>query len=58
MCDLGQRLRQIAIALVGDDDRGPVSATRKLAPVRPTSADEEFFAQDRARLGQQLLGLR
>jgi hypothetical protein len=36
--DLRQGLREVAVTLVGDDDAAPVSATRKLAPVMPTSA--------------------
>ena len=36
----------------------PVSATRKLAPVIPTSRRQELVAQDRPRLRQQLHGLR
>ena len=52
---LGQRLGQIAVALVGDDDDEPVSAMRKFAPVMPTSAARNFSAGS-PRLGHQLHG--
>ena len=50
---LRQKPRQIAIALVGDDDRGAVSATRKFAPVMPASAASKWRRRHGARLGDQ-----
>ena len=56
--DLGQRLREVAIALVGHDDRVPVSAIRKFAPGDADIGRQEAVAQHGARFGEQLHRLR
>ena len=57
ICGLRQGLRQIAVALVGDDDRGSGLGDEEIRARDPDVGGEEFGAQHLARLGQQLLRL-
>ena len=56
MCTRGKRLRQVAVALVGDDDRGAGLGDEKIRAGDADVGREEAVAQDHARLGEQ--GLR
>ena len=56
--NLGQDLRQIAVALVGDDDRGSGLGDEKIRAGDADVGGEKLVAQDRARLAEQLFGLR
>ena len=52
-----QDLGQVAVALVGDDDRGPGLGDEEIGAGDPDVGGEELGSQHRARLGEQLLGL-
>ena len=54
---LGQDLREVAVALVGDDDRGPGLGDEEIGAGDADVGGEELFAQDVARLGEHMLGL-
>ena len=54
----GQDLRQIAVALVGDDDRASRLGDEKIRAGDADVGGKELVAQDGARLAEQLLGLR
>ena len=56
--DLGQGLGQVAVALVGDDDRGPGLGDEEIRAGDADIGGQEAVAQDRARLAEQLLGPR
>ena len=56
--DLGQGLGQVAVALVGDDDRRPGLGDEEIGAGDADVGGQEAVAQDRARLAEQLLGLR
>src|SRR5216683_2053643 len=50
---LGQRLRQVAIALVGDDDGRAGLGDAEIGAGDADIGGEEFLVQHRARLGDQ-----
>ena len=54
MCALRQDLRQVAVALVGDDDRGAGLGDEEIRAGDADIGGEEALAQHGARLGQQL----
>ena len=54
---LGQDLRQIAVAFVGDDDRRAGFGDEEVRAGDADVGGEEFGPQHLARLAQQLLGL-
>ncbi len=51
---LRQDLRQVAIALVGDDDRGAGLGDQEIGAGDADIGGEEVLAQHAARFGQQL----
>ena len=56
--DLGQGLGQVAVALVGDDDRRPGLGDEEIGAGQADVGGKKAVAQDRARLAEQLLGPR
>ena len=56
--DLRQGLREVAVALVGDDDRRPGLGDEEIRAGDADVGGKEVVAQDRARLAEQLLGPR
>ena len=46
MCTLRQRLREVAVALVGDDDRGAGLGDQEVGAGDADIGGEEFLAQD------------
>ena len=54
---LGQRLREVAVALVGDDHGGAGLGDQEIGAGDADVGGEELLAQDLARLGDELRGL-
>ena len=50
-----QGRREIAVALIGDDHRGAGLGNQQIGPGDADVGDEEFLAQDGARLRHQVL---
>ena len=55
--DLGQRLGEIAVALVGDDHGGAGLGNEEIGAGDADVGGKKFLAQDLPRLGDELCGL-